>query len=104
MCLLLPPSLFLVLATKKGEKIQISSHSVCGSFGFFYFSFDYCFVLAIVVACILLFMYEIKFLVILFVVLLVLYFSFDYCFVLATVVACTLLFMYEIKLLAYYSM
>jgi hypothetical protein len=33
MCLLLPLSLFLVLATKKGEKIQISSHYVCGSFG-----------------------------------------------------------------------
>jgi hypothetical protein len=55
LCLLLPLYSFLVLAAKKGEKIQISSHSVCGSFGSvflfwllflfwpLYFSFDYCF-------------------------------------------------------------
>jgi hypothetical protein len=59
MCLLLPLSSFLVLAAKKGEKIQISSHSICGSFGYV-FLFIIVFVLATIVACILLLLYEIK--------------------------------------------
>ena len=52
---------FWVLAAKKGEKIQISSHSVCGSFGsVFLFCLLFFFVLATVVVCTLLLLYEIK--------------------------------------------
>jgi hypothetical protein len=50
------------LLPKRGRKSKISRHSVCGSFGYVIL-LDYFFVLATVVACILLSLYEIKLLV-----------------------------------------
>jgi hypothetical protein len=50
---------FWYLLPKRGRKSKISSHSVCGSFDYV-FLLDYFFVLATVVACILLSLYEIK--------------------------------------------
>jgi hypothetical protein len=61
MCLLLSLSLFVFgTCCQKGGENPISSHYVYGSFGFCISHLFIVFVLATVVACILLLLYEIK--------------------------------------------